>query len=114
MVCNLLHININSLVTFILLIFLATDYESITTAVTAIFDIANSMFTIDPQPLVTVTIVNDDVPEDDEDFTLVLTPFFANRISLGVVSANPNVSRVIIRNDDGKNSKCEQPPIFIT
>ena len=111
MVRSFLHISMKNLVTFILLIILATlDYGSITTIVTAIFDIANAMFLILPQPLITVTIANDAVPEDDEDFTLALTPIFANGISLSVVAADPNISRVIILDEDGKNYK--QPPMY--
>ena len=111
MVCNFLHISMKNLVTFILLIILAAlDYGSITTAVTVLFDIANAMFRVLPQPLITVTITNDAVAEDDEDFTLALTPFFANGISLSVVAADPNISRVIILDEDGNNYK--QPPMY--
>ena len=49
-----------------------------------------------------VSIVNDMIPEDDEDFTASLTLSLADRARLGTrVTVQPDLANVTIQDDDG-------------
>lgn len=85
------------------MVHLATDdYVSISSTITVTFDIINSEFLILNSPIVTVSIVEDNITEDVENFTLNLTPRFAIGFNLTSLVASPDTAQVIITDNDGK------------
>ena len=76
------------------------DYTGISRQVSLGFDAVTAMFQISPATLM-VDIVDDDIREDDEELTLILIPGIAF-FPRDIVIRSPNVTRLIIANDDGK------------
>ena len=73
------------------------DFTAISSAAISIsVNLLSASFELMP-PMITVTITNDNIPEELEEFSLSLTQLFQDR-----VIGQPNVSRLIIEDDDGK------------
>ena len=84
------------------MVHLATDdYVSISNAIITVM-FANSAFLILNSPIVTVSIVEDNTTEDEENFTLNLTPLSAIGFNLTSLVASPDTAQVIITDNDGK------------
>lgn len=77
------------------------DFTTTDSTINLRFDALSGRFLLTALPIV-VTVENDDIVEGDEEFTLNLVQgaVLGNR---DIVVRSPNVSRIIIIDNDGKN-----------
>ena len=76
------------------------DFSAANVIFTLMLDVLTSTFTLSPDTF-PVMITDDTVPEETEELFLTLTQFLPD-----IVIRAPNVSRLIIQDNDGKTEFC--------